>query len=128
MHAAGDDEGVIGGRALAGAAPAGAYVAYWIPDAGCRSTKSHTHAHASRPSRATQHQAKSRAGLPRSKRSPAAGNGRTTTVRLRRFRRAKFDPALSLRLRLECAFAVAPFPSRSCDEYFYVPGERSAFH
>jgi len=63
MHAAGDD-GAVGGRALTGAAPAGACVAHRLRDAGCRSTQPNTHAHASSPRRATQDQAKGCAGLP----------------------------------------------------------------
>ena len=39
-------------------------VAHWSPGAGCRSTKPHAHAHASRPSRGTQHQAKAALGCP----------------------------------------------------------------
>ena len=57
-------------------AAAEASVAHWIPDGGYRSTKPRTHAHASGPSRATQHQVQGSAGLPRSSRPPAAGNGR----------------------------------------------------
>jgi hypothetical protein len=54
----------------------GPYVAQWILVADCRPAKPNAHAQTLRPTRAPRHRAKGGAGLPRSSRLPAAGNGR----------------------------------------------------